>query len=134
MAASMRYLAFMLAAALAGCSSGPFKDFALKQYPGDSYLEEGVRNYEEGNYKTAARRLQYGLEEGLSRPDRVKAHKYLAFIACVSGQPITCREEFGIALDLDPKFTLDPAEVGHPIWGPVFQNLKAKQKVTSPAR
>ena len=64
---------------------------------------------------------------GLSRPDRVKAHKYLAFIACVSSQQLTCREEFGIALELDPKFDLAPAEAGHPIWGPVFKSVKAKQ-------
>jgi Tfp pilus assembly protein PilF len=132
---SYRALALLtIAVALAGCTSGPFKDLVPKQYPGASYLEEGVRNYEEGNYKTAARRLQYGLEEGLSRPDRVKAHKYLAFIACVSGQPLTCREEFSIALDLDPKFTLEPAEAGHPIWGPVFRNVKAKQETTARPR
>jgi Tfp pilus assembly protein PilF len=117
-----------LTAAVAGCAGGPFKNFFPARNAGTSYLEEGVRNYEEGNYKTAARRLQYGLEEGLVRPDRVKAHKYLAFIACVSGQPLTCREEFSIALDLDPNFTLDAAEIGHPIWGPVFRNLKGKQK------
>jgi hypothetical protein len=75
----------------------------------------------------ARRRLQFALEEGLDRADRVKAHKYLAFIACVSSQPMTCREEFSIALELDPKFELGPAEAGHPIWGPVFKAAKAKQ-------
>jgi hypothetical protein len=65
--------------------------------------------------------------QGLSRPDRVKSHKYLAFIACVSSQQLTCREEFAVALELDPKFELDAAEIGHPIWGPVFKNVKAKQ-------
>ena len=100
----------------------------LARTAGSSYLEEGIRNYEEGNYRTSARRLQYALEEGLGRPDRVKAHKYLAFIACVSGQQLTCREEFSIALELDPSFELEPAEAGHPIWGPVYKNVKAKQK------
>ncbi|HEX4986036.1 MAG TPA: TssQ family T6SS-associated lipoprotein [Burkholderiales bacterium] len=123
-----RIAALALAAVLAaGCQSGPFKDFGAPRYPGTSYLEEGVRNYEEGNYKVARRRLQFALEEGLSRPDRVKAHKYLAFIACVSSQPVTCREEFGIALELDPKFELDAAEAGHPMWGPVFKSVKARQ-------
>ena len=68
-----------------------------------------MHNYEEGNYQVAKKRLQFALEEGLSRPDRVKAHKYLAFIACVSSQQLTCREEFAIALELDPKFELDAA-------------------------
>jgi Tfp pilus assembly protein PilF len=113
----------------AGCATGPFKDIFLpRTTAGSSYLEEGIRNYEEGNYRTSGRRLQYALEEGLTRPDRVKAHKYLAFIACVSGQQLTCREEFSIALELDPSFELEPAEAGHPIWGPVYKNVKAKQK------
>jgi Tfp pilus assembly protein PilF len=113
---------------VAGCAQGPFKDFAAGRTSGGPYLEEGIRHYEEGNYRTAQRRLQFALEEGLGKADRVKAHKYLAFIACVSGQQLTCREEFGIALELDPKFELEPAEAGHPIWGPVFKNVKSKQK------
>ena len=126
--ANIRLLLLILAALLAaGCQSGPFKDFGTTRYAGNSYLEEGVQNYEEGNYRVAKRRLQFALEEGLSRPDRVKAHKYLAFIACVSSQQLTCREEFSIALELDPKFELAPAEAGHPIWGPMFKSVKAKQ-------
>jgi Tfp pilus assembly protein PilF len=116
------------AALLGACAEGPFKDMRTGRTAGTGYLEEGLRNYEEGNYRTAQRRLQFALEEGLSRPDRVKAHKYLAFIACVSGQQLTCREEFGIAFELDPKFDLEPAEAGHPIWGPVFKSVKSKQK------
>jgi Tfp pilus assembly protein PilF len=122
-------LLLILAANLAaGCATSSFRDFFLARTAGSSYLEEGIRNYEEGNYRTSARRLQYALEEGLTRPDRVMAHKYLAFIACVSGQQLTCREEFGIALDLDPSFELDAAEAGHPIWGPVYKSVKTKQK------
>jgi Tfp pilus assembly protein PilF len=122
-------LILILAANLAaGCATGSFRDFFLARTAGSSYLEEGIRNYEEGNYRTSSRRLQYALEEGLTRPDRVKAHKYLAFIACVSGQQLTCREEFSIAVELDPSFELDSAEAGHPIWGPVHKSVKAKQK------
>ena len=120
----MLILATLLASA---CQTGPFKDFGATRYAGNSYLEEGVQNYEEGNYRVAKRRLQFALEEGLSRPDRVNAHKYLAFIACVSSRQLTCREEFAIALELDPNFELAPAEAGHPIWGPMFKNVKAKQ-------
>jgi Tfp pilus assembly protein PilF len=126
--ANIRTLWLILATLLAaGCQTGPFKDFGTSRYAGNSYLAEGVQNYEEGNYKVAKRRLQFALEEGLSRPDRVKAHKFLAFIACVSSQPLTCREEFAIALELDPKFELDAAEAGHPIWGPMFKSVKSKQ-------
>ena len=123
-----RTLILILASLLAvGCHTNPFRDFGANRYGGNSYLEEGVLNYEEGNYRIAKRRLQFALEEGLSRPDRVHAHKYLAFIACVSSQQLTCREEFAIALELDPSFELAPAEAGHPIWGPMFENVKAKQ-------
>jgi len=122
-------LILILAANLAaGCATTSFQDFFLVRTAGSSYLEEGIRNYEEGNYRTSARRLQYALEEGLTRPNRVKAHKYLAFIACVSGQQLTCREEFSIALELDASFELETAEAGHPIWGPVYKSVKAKQK------
>lgn len=120
-------LLILMLALFSGCASGPFRDLPFRT-AGSGYLEEGVRHYEEGNYRTAARRLQFALEEGLSRPDRVKAHKYLAFIACVSGQQLTCREEFAIALELDPAFELDAAEIGHPIWGPVYKSVKGKQK------
>lgn len=129
MRAPSRLLPALIAALLAaGCAQGPFQNAGAGRTAGTPFLEEGVRHYEEGNYRTAQRRLQFALEEGLGKPDRVKAHKYLAFIACVSGQQLTCREEFGIALELDPKFELAPAEAGHPIWGPVFKNVKSKQK------
>jgi Tfp pilus assembly protein PilF len=125
---NIRTLTLVIAILLTtACQTGPFKDFGTTRYAGSGYLEEGVQNYEEGNYRVAKRRLQFALEEGLSRPDRVKAHKYLAFIACVSSQQLTCREEFAIALELDPNFELDAAEVGHPIWGPMFKSVKAKQ-------
>lgn len=126
---TLRLAILILAANLAaGCATSSLRDFFLARTAGGSYLEEGIRNYEEGNYRTSNRRLQYALEEGLTRPDRVKAHKYLAFIACVSGQQLTCREEFSIAVELDPSFELDAAEAGHPIWGPVYKSVKAKQK------
>jgi Tfp pilus assembly protein PilF len=125
---NIRTVMLILATLLvAGCQTGPFKDFGATRYAGNSYLEEGLENYEEGNYRIAKRRLQFALEEGLSRPDRVEAHKYLAFIACVSSRPLTCREEFAVALELDPNFELAPEESGHPTWGPMFKSVKAKQ-------
>lgn len=111
----------------AGCAFPPFQGPHSAYSAGKSFLEQGISHYEEGNYQVAARRLRYGLEEGLGLADRVKAHKFLAFIACVSGQPISCREEFDMALDLDPKFSLDDAESGHPIWGPIFKSVKSKK-------
>ncbi|NIO41703.1 MAG: TssQ family T6SS-associated lipoprotein [Burkholderiales bacterium] len=116
-------LLFLLGAAIAsGCASIELPGY--QRLSGKPYLWQGIAFYEEGNYRAASRRLHFALEEGLSVADRVVAHKYLAFIACVSGQQLTCREEFAIALKLDRKFELDEAEAGHPIWGPVFRSAR----------
>lgn len=120
--------ALLSTAILAGCASGPFADLGLRRLDGVPYLREGIAHYEEGNYRSAVRRLQFALEEGLTIADRAQAHKYLAFISCVSGQQLTCREEFAIALDLDPRFELDPAESGHPMWGPIFKSVKSVKR------
>ena len=89
-------------------------------------LDKGIRSYEDGEYKTSAKQLQTALDLGLdAKRDQAKAHKYLAFINCVTGREKKCRSEFNKALDADPKFELEPAEAGHPIWGPVLRGIKA---------
>ena len=118
-----RLLFLLMLLAISGCSSLDMPGY--QRLSGKPYLWQGIAFYEEGNYRAASRRLMFALEEGLNVPDRVQAHKYLAFIACVSGRQLTCREEFAIALKLDPSFELDEAEAGHPIWGPVFRSAKA---------
>jgi Tfp pilus assembly protein PilF len=91
-------------------------------------LQRGVQSYEEGEYKIAARQLQAALDLGLdAKRDQAKAHKYLAFITCVSGREKSCRDEFQMALDADPNFDLEPAEAGHPIWSAVFRSVKAER-------
>lgn len=91
---------------------------------GENHLTAGVSQFEEGNYAQAQRLLQSSLAEGLpSRATRARAHKYLAFIYCVTDRTAQCREEFNNALAVDPKFTLTAAESGHPGWGPVFRNV-----------
>jgi hypothetical protein len=113
---------------MTGCTGGfaGFKDLHVADSPGRKLLNDGIKHYEDSEYRMARKTIQFALEEGLSKDERVKAHKYLAFIACVSGQQGNCREEFSIALELNPKFDLDPAEAGHPIWGPVFRSVKSK--------
>lgn len=95
--------------------------------PADKKLNYGVLSYEEGNYQASITALQGVFETGLSgKPEQVKAYKYLAFIQCVSGREMMCRDYFKKALEIDPGFKLDPAEEGHPIWGPVFRSVKNK--------
>ena len=91
---------------------------------GEATLTSGVRQFEEGNYAQAQRLLQASLAEGLpARASQARAHKYLAFTYCVTNRTAQCRQEFSNALAADPKFTLTPAEAGHPTWGPVFRSV-----------
>jgi len=117
---------------LGGCQSswkGMQEDFRslFGSTQGTQALAAGIRQYEEGKYAEAAESLNSSLFQGLSSADRVKAHKYLAFIGCVSGRPAACRLEFGRALAIDPSLELSAAEAGHPIWGPVFRAVKSSR-------
>ena len=94
----------------------------------ESLLAAGIKQYEEGNYAQAQRILQSSLAEGLaSRTSQARAHKYLAFIYCVTDRTPQCRQEFNNALAADPKFTLTAAEAGHPSWGPVFRSVSGRR-------
>jgi Tfp pilus assembly protein PilF len=131
----MRKTLLLLAAVmlLAGCESAPIKDLQEKfsnlvhPNPGGPDLTAGIRAYENGNYTESARNLNSALDAGLNRPNQIQAHKYLAFIHCVSARMAQCRDQFRKALTVDPDFELEPAEAGHPIWGPVFVNVKARR-------
>lgn len=116
----------------AGCASGPARDVGLDKLSlrkAEKELSTGITNYEDGNYKAAAKSLQSALDSGLTfDSDAARAHKYLAFIHCLSNREKQCRDEFRKALEKDNKFDLDPAETGHPIWGPVFRAVKTERK------
>ena len=123
-------IAFAAAATLAGCSWAPMRDLQTSisrafHRDGEPALAAGIRNYDDGAYGEADKDLHTALEIGLWDSDRVRAHKYLAFIYCASGDERRCRTEFRLALDIDPRMQLSPAEEGHPIWGPVFRAVKA---------
>jgi Tfp pilus assembly protein PilF len=120
---------------LAGCATGPAGEaanpFAALFQPSKSEqaLSAGIKQFEDGEYADATKTLQSALDLGLtSAPDRTKAHKYLAFIHCVSGRQKQCQDEFRKALEITPAMELDPSEVGHPIWGPEFRSAKARSK------
>jgi len=95
---------------------------------GEEELQFGVRAYEDGELAYSSKLLQASLDAGLrGTSDRVRAHKYLAFIHCASNRVPQCRDEFRKALDLDSSFDLRENEAGHPVWGPVFRSVKAKK-------
>ncbi|MBA4381184.1 MAG: hypothetical protein C0406_01335 [Sideroxydans sp.] len=90
-------------------------------------LEIGVKEYEEGNYVSSTNALVDVLAaKTASRAQRIRANKYLAFISCISAHEKSCREYFKNILEINPDFNLSAAESGHPIWGPVFKNVKEK--------
>jgi Tfp pilus assembly protein PilF len=96
-------------------------------------LDRGLRQYERGEYDDAAKSLVASLDHGLlTKPEQSTARKYLAFIHCVSDRERQCRDEFRKAIEIDPGFTLGPAEAGHPIWGPIFRNVREQMIAAAP--
>jgi Tfp pilus assembly protein PilF len=92
--------------------------------PAERALFDGLRAYDDGQYKAAEEALQRALAAGLqSARDRANAHKHLAFIACTSQREAQCEAAFRAARTEDPAFTLGRAEAGHPLWGPVFKRV-----------
>ena len=90
-------------------------------------LAMGVKQYDTGEFDPAVKSLTGSLEHGLlSKAEQARARKYLAFSHCVSGREILCRDEFRKAFEIYPDFALTAAEDGHPIWGPVYRNVRTQ--------
>jgi tetratricopeptide (TPR) repeat protein len=89
-------------------------------------LAEGLKEYEEGDYKEAADILQHAIKSGLpERIDEIIARKYSAFSYCLTQRRSLCRGEFRKLFALDPDFTLLPSENGHPAWATSYRFEKA---------
>jgi tetratricopeptide (TPR) repeat protein len=134
----MRHAALALLLVLAACAQAPKQDAppapAAPQITEDSLrtrateqLAQGLRQYEAGEFEAAHRSLSAALDHGmLSKPDQARARKYLAFIHCLAGREVLCRDEFRKAFEIQTDFALTPAEDGHPIWGPVYRNVRTQ--------
>jgi hypothetical protein len=95
---------------------------------GERELALGIQNYDDGEYRVASRQLQNALDLGLdTKRHEAQAHKYLAFMVCVTGKEKACREHFRKALDADPGFELEPAEAGNPVWSAALRRAKAER-------
>lgn len=110
---------------LAGCvAPAPVAVSDMKERPAERALLAGIRAYEDAQYPEAEKQLGESLRLGLAAPkDRAAANKYLAFIYCTSKRESQCEAAFRAARKEDPGFALDRAEVGHPLWGPVYRRV-----------
>ena len=93
----------------------------------NAQLQQGVTQYQAGEYENALKTLTASLDHGLlAKPDQSRARKLIAFIHCVSGRENLCRDEFRKAFEINPEFALTPAEDGHPIWGPIYRDVRTQ--------
>jgi hypothetical protein len=129
-------VALLLAAA--GCAQMPSE--TPKQAPAAPQITEGmlrdrareqlglgIKQYEAGDFENAPKNLSAALDHGLlTKPEQSIARKHLAFIHCVSNREAQCRDEFRKAFEIYPDFALTAAEDGHPIWGPVYRNVRTQ--------
>jgi hypothetical protein len=88
-------------------------------------LLEGVRLYENGNFKEAIAVLSEPDIQAAPDAIRVDALKYTAFSYCVTDNYTQCRHAFDLAFAIDSGFALHRNERGHPMWGPVYEQAKA---------
>ena len=122
---------FLLAACLAAVASltacvqaptAPASSANVAERHAEKALMSGIRSYDDGQYPVAEKQLDTALKSNLqSARDRAAAHKYLAFIYCTSNRNAECEASFRAASQADPSFALNKAEVGHPLWGPVYK-------------
>ena len=90
-------------------------------------LAKGAELYQAGEYEAAIKMLAGSLDHGLlSRQDQSRARKLMAFSHCVQGREGPCRDEFRKAFEINSDFALSAAEDGHPIWGPVYRNVRTQ--------
>jgi hypothetical protein len=102
----------------------------LYEQPAERALLNALRFYEEGQYERAEVLFKRALTDGLKDGhDAAIAQKHLAFIACAYNRPAECEAAFRAAFAADPTFRLSEAEIGHPLWGPVYKRVAGEQAV-----
>ena len=119
-------LALGCAAALSGCQTQPTSASitVLYQRPAERALVDGIRLYESAEFERSEASLRQALAGKLAdRRDVAAAYKYLAFIACAFNRGTECALDFTSAFNADPDFRLSDAEIGHPLWGPVYRRV-----------
>lgn len=99
----------------------------LYEQPAERAFLNAMRLYEDGQHERAEAMFRRALADGLAdRHDIAMANKHLAFIACAYNRPLECETAFRAAFAADPGFRLTDAEIGHPVWGPVYRRVAAE--------
>ncbi len=105
----------------------------LYEQPAARAFLDAMRLYEEGQHEQAEGLFRRALSDGLAdHHDIAMANKHLAFITCAYNRPVDCEAAFRAAFAADPGFRLTDAEVGHPIWGPVYKRVAAEEATRRP--
>jgi hypothetical protein len=101
----------------------------------EQLFAEGKDLYERGDYKNAIRKLSAARDASDDNAAiKQNSLKYLAFSYCVSNQKPLCKNQFTTLLKIAPAFQLSRGEAGHPLWGPVFKEVKdVKEAKVAPA-
>ncbi|WP_194723302.1 TssQ family T6SS-associated lipoprotein [Noviherbaspirillum malthae] len=126
----MKFAVALLAAAVAGCAqlpqqAGSGSTAVLSSTEAQTRYQQGLSDYRENSHDTALIELNAALASTqLTAQDAANAHKHIAFIHCLNGRELQCREQFQALLKVDPKFDLTAAESSHPQWGPVWRSTK----------
>jgi Tfp pilus assembly protein PilF len=126
--------AAVLAAGCAAPEPPPPSIAHLLEQAAERQLADGLRQYQDGGFAAAEKSLRGALAAGLrNRSDEAAAHKFLAFVACAFQRPADCDRDFREAFVADPGFRLSAAELGHPVWGPVYKRIAAERGIVPAA-
>jgi hypothetical protein len=99
---------------------------ATPSTPVQQTLAAGIDAYNKGDYKAAIRKLASSDIAAADKTTQLTALKYSAFSYCLTKRQSLCRQQFGKAFTLDPKFELAAGEKGHPLWQPAFDFAQKK--------
>jgi hypothetical protein len=101
----------------------------------EQLLAEGTELYDNGDYRGAIRKLvaaRDAADDGSAA--KQSSLRLLAFSYCVTSQRPLCRAQFVSLLKMAPDFELTRSEAGHPLWGPVFKEVKAPRTAKPPVK
>lgn len=94
--------------------------------PAQLVLQNGIDLYNRGEFAASYKLLQDSPEINAAAPPiRVEAFKYLAFSSCAQNKRTSCKQAFDKLLTLQSDYELKDAEAKHPVWGPIFKQVKS---------